>query len=337
MATIKDIANRLGVSVSTVSKGLNGASDISEQLRQTVLDTAVEMGYTTKQMRTKEAKKLCIFIENMEYETSEQFGHDIILGFKQAAYPAQYSVTVMPVTPAFQAGEKYDTFMLKNGYVGAFFVGFALQDAWLAQLQNTSIPTTLFDNYIRKNPNVSYIGTDSFEGIDDAIDHLVSLGHRKIALLNGSAHSMITEQRRQAYIDSMNGHDLEINEKWMPYGYYVAAAAKDHVANLLSLGATAIVCGNDLLASGALEECKANGFRVPEDVSIIGFDDIPISAKLNPPLTTIRQDRIELGKCAFFTLHSAINHVSVSKNLLRPQLIIRGSTAPVRNSGCPAP
>ena len=254
MATIKDIANRLGVSVSTVSKGLNGASDISEQLRQTVLDTAVEMGYTPKQMRTRETKKLCIFIENMEYETSEQFGYDIILGFKQAAYPARYSVTVMPVTPAFQTMEKYDTFMLKNGYVGAFLVGFALQDAWLTQLNHTSIPTTLFDNYIRKNPNVSYIGTDSFEGIDDAIEHLMALGHRKIALLNGSAHSMITEQRRQAYIDSMNAHNLEINEKWMPYGYYVAAAAKDHVANLLSLGATAIVCGNDLLASGALDE-----------------------------------------------------------------------------------
>lgn len=330
MATIKDIANRLGVSVSTVSKGLNGASDISEQLRQAVLDTAVEMGYTPKQMRTRESKKLCIFIENMEYETSEQFGYDIILGFKQAAYPAHYSVTVMPVTPAFQEMEKYDTFMLKNGYVGAFFVGFALQDAWLAQLDNTSIPTTLFDNYIRKNPNVSYIGTDSFEGIDDAVEHLIALGHRKIALLNGSAHSMITEQRRQAYIDSMNAHGLEINEKWMPYGYYVAAAAKDHVASLLSLGATAIVCGNDLLASGAIDECRAHGYRVPEDVSIIGFDDIPVSAKLNPPLTTVRQERIELGKCGFFTLHSVINHVSVSKNLLRPQLIIRNSTAPVR-------
>lgn len=330
MATIKDIANRLGVSVSTVSKGLNGASDISEQLRQTVLDTAVEMGYIPKQMRTRESKKLCIFIENMEYETSEQFGYDIILGFKQAAYPAQYNVTVMPVTPAFQEKEKYDTFMLKNGYVGAFFVGFALQDAWLAQLDSTSIPTTLFDNYIRKNPNVSYIGTDSFEGIDDAIEHLIALGHRKIALLNGSAHSMITEQRRQAYIDSMNAHGLTVDEKWMPYSYYVAAAAKDHVANLLSLGATAIVCGNDLLASGALTECLSNGYRVPEDVSIIGFDDIPISTKLNPPLTTVRQDRIELGKCGFYTLHSVINHVSVSKNLLRPQLIIRSSTAPVR-------
>lgn len=332
MATIKDIANKLGISVSTVSKGLNGANDISEQLRQTVLDTAVEMGYTTKQMRTKENQKLCIFIENMEYQTSEQFGYDIILGFKQAAYPAHYEVSVVPVTPAFQAAEKYDTYMLKNSYVGAFLVGFALQDAWMEQLNTTTIPTTLFDNYIRKNPNVSYIGTDSFEGIDDAIEHLISLGHRKIAMISGSWHSMITEARRQAYVESMAAHGLEIDEKWMPYGYYVAEAAKPHVMNLLSLGVTAIVCGNDLLASGVLEECRIHGFRVPEDVSIVGFDDIPISARLNPPLTTIRQERLELGKCGFYTLHSAINHVSVSKNLLRPQLIIRDSTGPAKTT-----
>ncbi|MCM1253172.1 MAG: LacI family transcriptional regulator [Clostridium sp.] len=330
MATIKDIADKLGISTGTVSKGLNGASDISEQLRQTVLETAVEMEYMPRQMRTKDNRKLCIFIENMAYESPEQFGYDIILGFRQAAYPAHYDVVITPVTPEFQIQEKYDTFMLKNSYVGAFLVGFALQDAWMSQLNTTSIPTTLFDNYVRKNPNVSYIGTDSFEGIDDAIEHLISLGHSKIAMISGSAHSMITEQRRQAYIESMNAHNLSIDEKWMPYGYYVAAAAKEHVANLLSLGVTAIICGNDLLASGVLTECLSLGYRVPEDVSIIGFDDIPISAKLNPPLTTIRQERIELGKCGFYTLNSIINHVSVSKNLLRPQLIIRNSTAPVK-------
>ncbi len=330
MATIKDIADKLGISTGTVSKGLNGANDISEQLRQTILETAVAMGYMPKQMRTKDNRKLCIFIENMGYETPEQFGYDIILGFRQAAYPARYGVTVLPVTPEFQASERYDTFMLKNGYMGALLVGFALKDAWMAQLPDTSIPTTLFDNYIRKNPNVCYIGADSFEGIDDGIEHLIRLGHKKIALLNGSEHSMITEQRRQSFIDSMTLHGLEVSEQMMPYGYFVAAAAKDHVANLLSLGATAIVCANDLLASGVLEECRLLGVKVPEDVSVIGFDDIPLSAKLNPPLTTIRQDRIELGKCGFYTLNSLINHVSVCKNLLRPQLIIRNSTAPVK-------
>lgn len=330
MVTIRDIAERLGVSVSTVSKGLNGASDISESLRQEVLDTAVELGYTTKQMRGKVPRKLCIFVENMEYETSDQFGYDIILGFRQRATRENYEVTVMPVTPALQSTEKYDTYMLKNGFVGAFLLGFALQDAWMEQFCSTNIPAVLLDNNIKKNPTVSYIGTDSFEGIDDAIEHLTALGHTRIGLINGSRDSFICEQRRQAYIDSMTARNLPFSEETMPYGYFVPEAASPHVGNLLSMGITAILCGNDLIASGAVRECALRGLSVPDDVSIIGFDDIPMAAKLDPPLTTIRQDRIELGKCGFFTLHSLINHVSISRTLLRPGLIVRGSTAPVR-------
>ncbi|MDL2302104.1 LacI family transcriptional regulator [Lachnospiraceae bacterium OttesenSCG-928-D06] len=331
MATIKDIANKLGISLSTVSKGLNGASDISEELRQNVLDTAVELGYTTKKMKKEEHKKLCLFIENMEYATPEHFGYEIVLGFKQAAFRANWDIAVVPVTPAFQLEEKYDTYMLKNGYQGGFLVGFALQDEWMRQLNTTSIPTALFDNYIRKNSNVAYVGTDSFEGIDTAIEHLASLGHQKIALLNGSPNSMITELRKQAFLDAMNTHNLTIYDELVAYGYYVAESAQNFVPFFLKEGVTAIVCGNDLLASGVIRECETRGYYVPEDISVIGFDDIPMSAHLIPPLTTIRQERIELGKCGFYALNSLIHKVSISKNLLRPQFIIRSSTAPVSN------
>ena len=330
MATIKDIANRLGISIGTVSKGLNGASDISEGLRQMVLDTAVEMGYTTKRMKKETNKKLCIFIENMDYETSNQFGYEIILGFKQVAYRDKWDVSVIPITPAFQATEKYDTYMLKNGFSGAFLVGFALHDDWMGQLSTTNIPTALFDNSIRFNQSVGYVGTDNFEGIDLGVDHLVRLGHMKIAFLNGSLNSMVSDQRQQAFIDSMTAHGLTPEEDLMAYGYYVADSAKYHVPNFLAAGATAIMCGNDLIASGVITECTKRGFSVPEDISVIGFDDLPISAHLTPPLTTIRQDRIELGKCGYYTIESLLNKVSISKTLLRAQFIERKSTAKVK-------
>ena len=178
MATIKDIAARLGVSISTVSKGLNGASDISEELRQTVLDTAVEMGYSTKRSRKVENRKLALFIENMNYESIDEFGYDVVLGFKQNAFKHKWDVDIIPVTPQLQAEEKYDTYILKNGYCGAFLVGFALHDEWMQQLKNTTMPTVLFDNYIENNPNVAYVGTDSYEGIDMAVKHLHNLGHK---------------------------------------------------------------------------------------------------------------------------------------------------------------
>lgn len=327
MATIKNIADKLGISISTVSKGLNGASDISEELRQLVLDTAVELGYQTKRMKKEAHKKLCIFIENMDYEASGHFGYDIVLGFKQAAFRDNWEVNVLPIHPAFQLQEKYDTYLLKNGYSGAFLVGFALQDEWMKQLETTGIPTVLFDNFIKKNPNVTYIGTDSFEGIDAAIHHLAMLKHKKIAFLNGSLHSMITEHRQQAFYDSMAAHNLPITEGLIANGYYVAESAKDFVSSFLEKGATAITCGNDLIAYGVIKECEHLGFRVPEDISVIGFDDLPLSAHMTPALTTVRQERSELGKCGYLALHSLMNHVSVSKTLLRPQFIIRNSTA----------
>lgn len=328
MATIRDIADKLGISVSTVSKGLNGASDISEELRQAVLDTAVEMGYTTKKMKKETHRKLCLFIENMDYTLPGHFGYEIVLGFRQAAARDHWDVTVVPVTPSLQTQEKYDTYMLKNGYSGAFLVGFALHDDWMGQLAATSSPTALFDNYIKKNPNVGYVGTDNFEGIDSAVEHLVALGHKRIAFLNGSLHSMVSEQRQQAFLDSMASHGLPVEKELLAYGYYVADSAKYHVPTFLSHGATAIMCGNDLIASGVIEECVRRGYRVPKDISVVGFDDVPISATLKPPLTTVRQDRLELGKCGFYTLSSLLHKVSISKTLLRAQFIERGSTAP---------
>ena len=222
MATIKDIANKLGISVSAVSKSMNGASDISEELRQLVLDTAVELGYSIKRSRQKEHRKLALFIENMEYETENDFGYDIVLGFKQGAFKDNWDVDVIPVTPTFQLENKYDTYLLSKGYSGAFIVGFALQDEWMNQFKTTTMPTVLFDNSIKHNPNTCYVGTDNYEGIDEAIEHLSKLGHTKIAFLNGSLHSMVSEQRQEAFLQGMKNHNLKVDEKLLAYGYYVA-------------------------------------------------------------------------------------------------------------------
>lgn len=329
MVTIKQIAERLGVSISTVSKGLNGASDISPELSQSILDTAVEMGYQSKRMKRADSKKLCIFVSNMDYESANHFAYDVILGFKQAAFRDNWSVTTLPITYHFQDKEKYDTFMLKNGYSGAFFLGFSLLDAWINQLENTTMPTVLLDNYIKANPHVAYVGTDSSEGIDAAIEHLVSLGHRKIAFLNGSPHSMITELRQQAFLDSMNEHNIPIIPTLVANGRYDAESARDYVPAFLEQGATAILCGTDVIAYGVLKECDRLGYRVPQDISIIGADDLPLSAHLNIALTTIRQNRVQLGKLSYIALDGVMNQVPISKTLLRPQLIVRNSTAKV--------
>ncbi len=330
MATIKEIADRLGIAVSTVSKGLNGASDISAEMRQLVLDTAVEMGYASKKMKATGTRKVCIFIENMDYENIEQFGYEIVVGFKLSAARRHWDVAVVPTNLNMQTAEKFDTYMLKNGYSGAFLLGFTLHDDWVWQLSKTTVPTVLLDNYIERNNHVGYVGTDNSEGIDLAVDHLNNLGHKKIAFLNGSKNSMVSEQRHQSFITSMEKHGLIVEENLIEYGYYVPDCAKDHVPGFLQNGATAIMCASDLIASGVITEVQKHGLKVPEDISVIGFDDLPIAATLSPSLTTIRQDRTDIGKSAFLLLDGLIHNVTISKLLLRAKFIQRESTAPCK-------
>lgn len=330
MATMRDIAQRLGVSVGTVSKGLNGGTDISEELRRSILDTAVELGYTNRRSQKEEHRKLAVFIENMDYQNVEDFGYEIVLGFKTAANRDHWAVDIIEADRDFQNREKYETWMLQKGYSAGFFLGFSLEDPWMEQFHETSMPTALLDNYILLNPHVAMVGTDSEEAMDLAIGHLRSLGHEKIAFLNGSAHSYISDQRMISYLSSMARHHLHIDPSIAVYGYYVAEAAGYHVPGFLQKGVTAILCGNDRIAEGVIRCCKASGYSVPEDISVVGFDDIPLAQRLDPPLTTIRQSRSELGRCGYYTLYSMISGVAVSRNLLRPSLVVRETTAIAR-------
>ena len=128
----------------------------------------------------------------------------------------------------------------------------------------------------------------------------------------------------------MEENSLVAEEGLIDFGYYVPDCAKWHVPKFIEQGATAIICASDLIASGVIAEVKKHGLSVPEDISVIGYDDLPIANQLTPPLTTIRQDRIDLGKSAFLLLDGLIHDVTISKLLLRAKFIERGSTSIVK-------
>ena len=327
MATIKDIAKKLNISAGTVSKGLNGATDISEALRSQILETAAEMGYTKRSAEKAENRKLSIFVQNMDYYLEDDFGYDIILGFKQAAFQEQWAVEVIPVSRLTQERYPYDQFLISQGISGAFALGFSYDDPWMKAFRTTKIPTVLFDHYQNDNPLVGFVGSDSEEGIRLAITHLSSLGHKKIAFLNGDEDSQVSEFRYQAYKNSMKACHLTPDPSLYAASSYTAGAGRETVLSLIRQGATAIQCGSDLIAYSVIKVCDAEGIRVPEDLSLTGYDDLPFSAFSKPPLTTIRQDRLMLGKSGYYTLYALIRGVPLSRNLLRPSLVQRNSTA----------
>lgn len=327
MATINDIAAKLGISKSTVSKGLNNAKDVSEEMRKKILETAVELGYTNKRLQ-KERKALCILVENMDFQTPNQFGHDIILGFRQMAEPEGWTVDIIPIDIEFQRGTPYGVFMIEHGYQGSFILGLTLLDPWMKEFRTSKIPAVLYDNYIKGNPHIASVGCDSQEGFELAVKHLTSLGHTKIGLLSGPLESYILKARYNAYLNAMDKYNLEINEDYIGLGYYVNDSTRKYVPKLLAEGVTAILFSHDVRAISAITECEDRGIRIPDDVSIVGFDDLPMTAYTQPSLTTIRQNRIGIGKCGYYALSCLLNQVSIGSILLRATLIVRNSTGP---------
>ncbi len=329
MATLDDIAKELGVSKSTVSKALSGAKDVSSAMRQSVLEKAVEMGYS-RLPRSTNPLRIALFITNMEYTKPEDFGYDLVAGFRKAAEPAGFCVEIIPLTLQLQQEISYDTFMVRENYCGGLFLGMHIsQDPWMKDLKTCKTPTVLYDNHVSTNPNVTYIGTNNQEGMELAVKYLKSLGHTKIGYLSYELRSYIYQRRYYAFSQAMAENGLVFDVSLCGSAHHISECLTQHLPKLLEQGCTAIVCSHDVLAHSVMVHCKELGLRVPEDVSILGFDDIQLCRYTIPPLTTIRQDRMNLGKSALYALTSQMNHVCVSSLLLHAELIVRGSCAPV--------
>ncbi len=327
LATLDDIAQELGISKSTVSKALNDAKDVSKRMKQAVLEKAVELGYS-RSARTSDAPRVAVFITNMEYSKPEDFGYEIVIGFRQAAEPAGYHVELIPLNQEMQAKMRYDEYMVLGNYCGGLFLGLSLLDPWIREFETCITPTVLYDNHIRGNPKVTSIGVDNIEGIRLGFKYLRSLGHEKIGYLSSALQAYVYKQRYDAFDRVTTENGLTAGDAVMGNSYQINSCLTQHLPRLLKNGCTAIICSHDLLANSVMLHCKELGLRVPEDISIMGFDDIPLCRYTIPPLTTIRQNRPALGKSAFYALSSQLNGISLSTHLLHGELIRRGSCGP---------
>lgn len=328
MATLDDIAQALGVSKSTVSKALSGAKDVSKAMRQSVLEKAVELGYS-RGIRKSAAPRIAVFITNMEYQKPEDFGYDIISGFRKAAEPAGFQVEIIDLDRRTQESSRYDEYMVYGNYSGALFLGLSLMDPWIKDFETCRTPAVLYDNHISGNPNVTSMGVDNVEAMKMGVQYLKSMGHRRIGYLSSALEAHIFRQRYQAFFSAMHQCGLEAEPEIAGNSYHISECMSAHLPRLLERGCTAIMCSHDLLAHSTMIHCRERGLRVPEDISILGFDDIPLCRYTTPPLTTIRQNRSALGKSAFYAMSSLLNKVAISSLLLHPELKIRSSCGPM--------
>ena len=330
MASMDDIAKRLGVSKGTVSKAFSGAGDVSEAMRRAVLETAVELGYS-RLPRPCQPTRLCVFIENMAYEHPNNFGWDLVTGFRKLAEPDGCQVDIVSLNQELQNQNHYDEYMLRHNYQGALFLGISLSDAWMGEFPTCRTPTVLLDNSTQYNSVISQVGIDNDEALDAAIFRLKNLGHRKIGYIGGGLGSYVYLERYLAFFRALRKHQLEENPLLAGHSFSTAECLQIHLPRLLAQGCTAIICSHDLLARDVMTRCQREGLRVPEDVSILGIDDLPLCLETKPPLSSIRQDRTELGKSAYYALTSQIRQIHISSLKLHPEIILRESVGPAKH------
>lgn len=317
MPTLDDIARELSISRSTVCKALNGARDVSQTMRQRVQAKAVEMGYF--RVRRTELPKLAIFAVGPDAGQPGEAEHELVAGFRLAAERVGYQADRIPLTRDMQLSQHYDDYMLAHQYVGGFFLGIAPSAPWMQDLPTCRTYTVLLDTPIAGNSHVTYIGIDHEEAMLLAVEHLKALEHRRIGYLSADPAEHL---RCQAFFKAMDSCALPADRGCVQVSTSPLSLA---LAALWEQGCTAVICGQDQLASGVLAHCAQHSLRVPEDISVLGFGDLPLCQHTTPPLSTVRVDYAALGRSALFVLSHHFDQVRLSTYLLHPQLIPRSS------------
>ena len=332
MVTIKDIAQVVGVSPTTVSNVINGKAGRVSADTVARINTAIEeLGYVpnmSARSLVSRSSKVIGFVNHVVTDKGSNFMEDPFLSkfigiLEHVLRENGYYLMLRTVETA----EQLQAFLHTWDIDGLFLAGI-FKDEFFDEISTLKIPIVLVDSYVH-HKGICNVGLDDFGGSNSSTKYLIQNGHKKIAFINGSLFSLVSDQRQEAFENSMRDAGLEIYPELMGHGYYIPETAQYYVSNFIAAGATAILCGSDTIAKGVISECQLHGFNVPNDISVVGFDDVKFAAALTPPLTTVRQERNDLGRCAYIILNSLIHHIPISRTQLRPMLIERESTARV--------
>jgi LacI family transcriptional regulator len=332
--TIKDIAKALGLSPSTVSRALNNYSDINPETRDKVIEMAKKLNYTpnifAKSLVTNKTKRVGLFIEDMEKEgIYGVFYYEILISFRKAAMDNGYEVVLLSTSSEEQKRISFDAVMQEKGLEGAFIMGLKMDDEYLNEIQKSTYPVVLLDIPI-KNSNIGYVTTNNLKGAQLATEHLINLGHKRIGFLNGHKKAYVSQERLNGYILALSKNGLQVDSELIYEGDFTEVSGFKAADYFVQKGVTAVFAASDMMAIGLIKRLKELAVDVPKKVSVVGFDDISLARYITPTLTTIRQNKSEMGKSAFYLLLNLISKQPINHIILEPELVKRESTARLR-------
>lgn len=331
--TIYDIARKLNIAASTVSRALNNNPIVSEQTRLLIVKTAHEMGYRPNSMaanfRTKRSNTIGIVLPLI----NRHFFSSVISGVEDVAYKNGFTVTISQSNDNFEKEEKIVHTYFSNRVDGVI-ISIGMQTKTFDHLRLISernIPLVFFDR-VTDEIQAHKIVVDDYNGAYKATSHLIEHGSKQIAHIGGPLNLKIYEDRLQGFKDAMKAAGLKVNESMLIHNSLTREDGTNAIITLMNakLKPDAIFCANDTTALSAIIYLRSIGIKVPQDIAIVGFSNEPFSEVVTPSISTIRQPGFEIGRKAAELLIAEIKSKSKThqyqKIVLPTELIIRESS-----------
>lgn len=334
MVTIKDISRVAGVSTATVSKVLNGDySKVSDQTKQRVLKTAKELGYRPNRLARGLVQSKTNIIGLIVPDIANPYFADLARGVEDTARTQGYKMILSNSDESAEKEREYLEVLLEYNADGIIITGNNTSEDDLAEYRKNT-PMVAIDRYL--GDDVCTVSIDNFGGSYMATEHLIQHGHRRIAYIGGAViDTHVPKNRLNGYLKALRDYGIDIDLALIEGGSYQHETGYFCVHHLLNQGLsfTAIVCGNDLMAFGALRALRERGYSVPDDVSLVGYDDIYLTELIDPPLTTVKQPTYELGRAAMDFLSKLMHHETITEKVhhFTPQLVVRQSVARIES------
>ena len=337
--TLKDIADRVGKSVSTVSRALGGYDDIGPETREEVQRVAVEMGYepnvaarNLQKQRTDTIALILPAINQLQF--SDPFFSELLSGIVSTAAQKGFTINITTESEDDER-ETYLKHIRSRRVDGFIVVRTRLEDPRINILKEYNKPFVSFGR-TRGDNDFHFVDDDSNDGIRKIVDHLVALGHRRLACIAEPTNLTKSYHRVQGYLDALKDHDIPFNEDYLIESNFRQRSGHQSALQLLNLPEppTAVIACNDLLALGAISAAQEMGYTVGQDISITGFDDILVSEYVK--LTTVHQSGQEMGARLASMLIKVINKEPIEQKqiIVKPTLVIRQSSGPCIKAGC---
>jgi LacI family transcriptional regulator len=330
--TIYDIAKKANVSSMTVSRVINGSGPVAPKTAEKIKKIIEKHNYhpnlIARSLSSRRTKTIGVIIHQTEKVFLDNYIAQVLSGVSDVARQNDYRIMLLPVRKSVTDKYSYVNMVKSRLFDGLVLLKTSLNDHALPNLAESGFPYVLV-NYRTNKHSYNFVDAENIKGAELAMDYLYEKGHRKIAFVKGSMNETNAVDRFIGYKKQLKKYKIPFRDELVIQGDFTRDTAYKNAAEILKLKnkPTAVFCSDDYMALGVIERIKSAGLSVPEDIAVVGFDDIEIGEFTRPTLTTIKQPMYEIGKSAFEALTVLISkkHKAPVSIMLKTELIKRES------------